>query len=73
MTTNYVYLKDILEFDILNQKFKTFGQLNLGRHCAGVVACHKYIWVFGGFNKYILDSIERVSLETGGIFECITL
>ena len=54
--TNCVYHKDILEFDILNQKFKTFGQLNTARHRSGVVNCHKYIWVFGGFdNNGLID------------------
>ena len=73
-STKNIILKDIIEFDIANQKFKIFGFLNTARYNAGVVKCHKYIWVFGGENlNGLVDSIERVPLETGGIFECITL
>ena len=69
-TINNIVLKDIVEFDISNQKFKTFGILNTARFQAGVVTCHKYLWVFGGQFDYgdYVDSIERVSLDTGGIF-----
>ena len=48
ITTDWIYLKDILEFDISNQKFKTFGLLNTARYNAGVITCQKYLWVFGG-------------------------
>ena len=51
MTTGRVLLNDVLEFDIANQKLKTFGQLNSERYDAGVVNCHKYLWVFGGGNR----------------------
>ena len=68
-TTDGVLIKVCLVFDILNQKFKVFGQLNTARHSAGVVKCNKYLWVFGGYNKGVLDSIERVSVDAGGAFE----
>ena len=68
-------LKACLVFDILNQKFKTFGQLITARCEPGVVTCNKYLWVFGGCdaNYGLLDSIERVSVDTGGVFECVTI
>ena len=56
----------------MNQKFKIFGHLNVGRRNAGVIESKKHLYVFGGYNKEYLDSIERVSLETGGIFEPIS-
>ena len=46
--------------------------MNGPRAFAGVVSCNKYLWVFGGYTSYIrdcIDKIERVSLDTGGIFE----
>ena len=47
-TTDIVDLNDVLEFDISDQKLKTFGQLITARCSAGVVICHKYLWVFNG-------------------------
>ena len=75
MTTGDVLLKVCLVFDILNQKFKIFGQLNEARYNAGVVTCNKYLWVFGGSSDGYdtIDSIERVSVDTGGVFECVTI
>ena len=46
---------------------------NNGREICGVVTCKKYLWVFGGCAPKKVDSIERVSLDTGGAFEQISI
>ena len=72
-------IKDVLEFDILNQKLKAYGQLNVARISPGVVTCKKYLWVFGGCMSYhdgykAIDCVEKSSLQTGGgVFEKINL
>ena len=43
---------------------------------AGVISAKKHLWVFGGYNMSdcdISDTIERVDISTGGIFEQITV
>ena len=72
-TNSSLYLKVILKLDILNKKFSNFGQLNTARRSCGVDTCTNYLWAFGGYDSGHLDSIERVSFATGGIFWQITL
>ena len=51
------------------------GELNTARIFAGVVTSFKYLYTFGGQdeNYQVLDSIERIDLCGGALFEAIIL
>ena len=61
-------IRECLEFDVLNMKYKYIGELNDARSYCGAIKSQKYLWVFGGYNNrdVALDSIERLDLDSSG-------
>ena len=58
-------MRSCLKYDVDNQKFSDFGNLNVSRYCAGIIKTNKSLLVFCGLDQ----NMERVKEMVTGTLD----